>query len=181
MIPFYYSANRNSLVNHELPDTRKPPAWSHPAVLLATCFWIGRIRPAPGTWGSAAAIPVIVALSYARLPLVLEVSLWVTLCCIGIPLCTIATRQLGGQKDPSSIVIDEFLAMPLVLLVVSPEQRTWPVILIAFLLFRLFDITKPPPCRQLENLPQGLGVMADDWAAAGLSACALFVISFFLS
>ena len=116
-----------------------------------------------------------------RLPLVLEVSLWVTLCCIGIPLCTIATRQLGGQKDPSSIVIDEFLAMPLVLLVVSPEQRTWPVILIAFLLFRLFDITKPPPCRQLENLPQGLGVMADDWAAAGLSACALFVISFFLS
>ena len=120
-------------MNHKLPDTRKPPAWSHPAVLLATCFWIGRIRPAPGTWGSAAAIPVIVALSYARLPLVLEVSLLVTVCCIGIPLCTIATRQLGGQKDPSSIVIDEFLAMPLVLLVVSPEQRTWPVILIAFL------------------------------------------------
>jgi phosphatidylglycerophosphatase A len=48
--------------------------------------------------------------------------------------------------------------------------------LFAFLLFRLFDITKPPPCRQLENLPAGLGIMADDWAAAGLAACTLFVI-----
>ena len=181
MIPFSYSDNRNSLVNHEPPNTGKPPAWSHPAVVLATCFWIGRIRPAPGTWGSAAAIPIIMALTYAKVPFFVELSLWLTVCCIGIPLCTIASSQLGGQKDPSSIVIDEFSAMPLVLLAVHPEQRTWLVVLIAFLLFRLFDITKPPPCRQLENLPHGLGVMADDWAAAGFSACVLFVILFFLS
>ena len=180
MIPFSYSDNRNSLVNNNLPTTGKPPAWSHPAVLLATCFWVGRLRPAPGTWGSAAAIPIIVALTYVRVPLFVEVLLWLAVCCIGIPICTIASCQLGGQKDPSSIVIDEFAAMPLVLLAVSSEQRTWFVILIAFLLFRFFDITKPPPCRQLENLPDGLGVMADDWAAAGFAACALFIIVLFL-
>ena len=126
--------------------------------------------------GSAVALPFIAALSLAEVPFFIEVQLWLTLCCIGVPICTIASRQLGGQKDPSSIILDEFAAMPLVLLVVPSQQRTWLVMLIAFLLFRLFDITKPPPCRQLENFPDGLGIMADDWAAAGLAACTLFVI-----
>lgn len=164
-------------MNNEPSDVTKPAAWGHPAVLLATVFWIGRARPAPGTWGSAAALPIITALSFAQFPLFIECVFWLAVCCIGIPICTIASRQLGGQKDPSSIILDEFAAMPLVLLVVPSQQRTWLVMLLAFLLFRLFDITKPPPCRQLENLPDGLGIMADDWAAAGLAACTLFAIT----
>ena len=44
-------------------------------------------------------------------------------------------------------------------------MASWPVALAGFLLHRLFDITKPPPARQLESLPTGLGIMADDWAA----------------
>ena len=164
-------------MNNEPSDVTKPVTWGHPAVMLATCFWIGRVRPAPGTWGSAAALPVIAALSFAQLPFFTECAFWLTVCCIGIPVCTIASRQLGGQKDPSSIILDEFAAMPLVLLIVPSQQRTWVIMLLGFLLFRLFDITKPPPCRQLENLPEGLGIMADYWAAAGLAACTLFVIT----
>ena len=163
-------------MNTEPFDATKSTAWGHPTVVLATCFWIGRLRPAPGTWGSAAALPIIAALSFAQIPLFLELLLWVTVCCIAVPVCTIASQQLGGNKDPSSIVLDEFAAMPFVLLVVPPQERTWLIMLLAFLLFRLFDITKPPPCRQFENLPAGLGIMADDWAAAGLAACTLFAI-----
>ena len=164
-------------MNNDPSDATKPVAWGHPAILLATCFWIGRLRPAPGTWGSAAALPFIAALSLAEVPFFIEVQLWLTLCCIGVPICTIASKQLGGQKDPSSIILDEFAAMPLVLLVVPAQQRTWLIMLLAFLLFRLFDIMKPPPCQQLEKLPNGAGIMADDLAAAGLAAGTLFVIT----
>ncbi|MEC7709699.1 MAG: phosphatidylglycerophosphatase A, partial [Planctomycetota bacterium] len=87
-------------MNNEPSDATKPVAWGHPAILLATCFWIGRLRPAPGTWGSAAALPFIAALSLAEVPFFIEVQLWLTLCCIGVPICTIASKQLGGQKDP---------------------------------------------------------------------------------
>ena len=115
-------------MNNEPSDATKPVAWGHPAILLATCFWIGRLRPAPGTWGSAAALPFIAALSLAEVPFFIEVQLWLTLCCIGVPICTIASKQLGGQKDPSSIILDEFAAMPLVLLVVPAQQRTLSLI-----------------------------------------------------
>ena len=134
-------------------------------------IWIGLVFIA------IAALPFIAALSLAEVPFFIEVQLWLTLCCIGVPICTIASKQLGGQKDPSSIILDEFAAMPLVLLVVPAQQRTWLIMLLAFLLFRLFDIMKPPPCQQLENLPNGAGIMADDLAAAGLVAGTLFVIT----
>ena len=104
-----------------------------------------------------------------------EVILWLLLNIVGVPICTVAARQLGGLKDPASIVLDEATAMPLVLLVVPAAGRSWIVIFLAFGLFRLFDITKPPPCRQIERLPAGLGIMADDWAAAGLAAATLAV------
>lgn len=163
-------------MNTEPSAATKSAAWGHPTVVLATCFWIGRLRPAPGTWGSAAALPIIAALSFAQIPFFLELLLWVTVCCLAVPVCTIASQRLGGNKDPSSIVLDEFAAMPFVLFVIPPQERIWLTMLLAFLLFRLFDITKPPPCRQFENLPAGLGIMADDWAAAGLAACTLLAI-----
>lgn len=115
------------------------------------------------------------AVSWAEFPLTTELALWLLLNGLGVPVCTVAARQLGGLKDPASIVLDEATAMPLVLLVVPVADRTWLLGLFAFGLFRLFDITKPPPCRQVERLPAGLGIMADDWAAAGLAAATLAV------
>ena len=79
---------------------------------------------------------------------------------IGIPLCTAAGRALGGKKDNQAIIWDEIVTMPIVFLLVP--LTNWKIALAGFLLHRLFDITKPPPAGQLEQLPDGLGVMADD-------------------
>lgn len=157
-----------------------PANWWHPAVLAATCGGIGRLRPAPGTWGAAVGLAAAAVVSWAELPLAAELPLWLLLNGMGVPICTAAARQLGGAKDPGSIVLDEATAMPLVLLVVPVADRTWMIGLLAFGLFRLFDITKPPPCRQIERLPAGLGIMADDWAAAGLAAATLAVATRFV-
>ena len=115
------------------------------------------------------------------LRLVVESCLVAALCVVGIPLCSEAAALLGRGKDPSAVVYDEFAAMPLTLLVVPPASRTPLVLAVAFVLFRVFDIWKPFPCRQLERLPRGLGIMADDWAAAAWAAVVLAVASRWLS
>ena len=83
---------------------------------------------------------------------------------IGVPLTTAAGRALGGKTDNQAIVWDEIVTMPIVFLWVP--LANWNVALAGFLLHRLMDITKPPPAGQLERLPDGLGVMADDLMAA---------------
>ena len=90
------------------------------------------------------------------------------ICLLGVPLCTRAGRDLGGKKDPQAIVWDEIASVPIVFLWVP--LSSWRVGLAGFVLLRLFDITKPPPARQLERWPEGLGIMADDWIA-GIYAC----------
>jgi phosphatidylglycerophosphatase A len=89
---------------------------------------------------------------------------------IGIPIATAAGRELGGKKDNQAIIWDEIATTPIVFLLVP--LANWKVAALGFLCHRLFDITKPPPARQLEVLPDGLGVMADD-CAAGIYACLL--------
>ncbi len=101
----------------------------------------------------------------------------VAVCIAGIPICTIAARKLGGLKDPGCIVLDEIASLPITFFLVPHELLSRPlVLLIGFALHRLFDITKPPPARQLERLPEGLGIMADDWAAGAYSCLALHAI-----
>jgi phosphatidylglycerophosphatase A len=101
----------------------------------------------------------------------------IAICLAGIPICTVAALRMGGLKDPGSIVLDEIASMPIVFFFV-PDAVTgrWPVLAAGFLLHRIFDITKPPPARQLERLPTGLGIMADDWAAAAYACLALHVV-----
>ncbi len=98
-----------------------------------------------------------------------------TLFVIGIPLCTVAGRALGGSKDNQAIIWDEIVTMPIVFLIV--QLTNWKIALAGFLFHRLFDITKPPPCAQLEHLPDGLGVMADDLVAAIFACAALLGLS----
>ena len=82
---------------------------------------------------------------------------------VSVGICTRAARLLGG-KDPQSIVLDEIAALPLVFLTTGiPQGR---VLLAGWLLFRLFDILKPPPARQYERFPAGWGIVADDVVAA---------------
>lgn len=149
------------------------PLW---ATLVGTFFGIGRLRPGPGTWASAAAVLLWAALAHAlapplRTPIVSILAVLVTL--IGIPAATQVARS-SGIKDPQFVVIDE-VAGQLVALVAVP--LAWKSFLAAFILFRVFDILKPPPVRQLEALPEGTGIVLDD-IAAGLYA--LFVVHLFL-
>lgn len=140
---------------------RAPARW---AVLVATGFGVGRLRPAPGTWASA--ITVILWWLFARLT-PLQVHFWLAIflalltVIVGIPA---ATRvALGsGQKDPQFVVIDE-VAGQLIAMIAVPVA--WKSLLISFILFRGFDIVKPPPIRSLEQLPGGWGVVLDDVAA----------------
>jgi phosphatidylglycerophosphatase A len=91
---------------------------------------------------------------------------------IGVPICTRAGRALGGSKDNQAVIWDEIVTVPVVFLLV--QLTTWKIALAGFLLHRLFDITKPPPCAQLERLPDGLGIMADDLMAAIYACVSLY-------
>ena len=131
---------------------------------LATCFKIGHLPIAPGTWGSlAAVIGWWLWLQYID-PLVFIV-LIITIFIIGVFATNIIIDH-NGEKDPSRIVIDEVAGQWLGLLML-PDDRLY--IAGAFILFRLLDIIKPWPIRQLEQLPKGWGVMLDDMLAGLLT------------
>ena len=78
---------------------------------------------------------------------------------------------MSGRKDPGHVVIDEVVGQWITL--AGAVQLDWQSCLIGFILFRLFDIWKPPPVRQLEALPNGVGIMADDVMAGLYGACVL--------
>jgi phosphatidylglycerophosphatase A len=145
--------------------SRHTPLW---ATLAGTFFGIGRVRPGPGTWASAATVVLWAAAAHTVVPslrttVAISSALLITL--IGIPAATQVARG-SGIKDPQLVVIDE-VAGQLVALIGVP--LAWKSFLAGFILFRVFDILKPPPVRQLEALPEGTGIVLDD-IAAGLYA-----------
>ena len=147
------------------PDRRTLWAWT-----VATFFGAGLGRPGPGTWGSTGALLVWAAFVWAVHPsktalLIALVAGIVSAIALGVPAATIAARE-SGRHDPGFVVIDE-VAGQWIALLGSPAD--WRHALIALVLFRLFDITKPFPARQLERLPEGWGIVFDD-VAAGLYA-----------
>ncbi len=165
----------------EVPSSAPKVPWLAPAVLLATAGGLGRVPFAPGTFGALLGLPLAaVAVAIAErfddglAGRFVEAAIIVAVCLIGIPICSRAAR-LMGKKDPGAIILDEVASMPLALLIVPPEARTPVVLAVAFVLLRIFDIGKPFPCRQLEKLPAGLGIMADDWAAAAWTTACLAV------
>jgi phosphatidylglycerophosphatase A len=170
-----------------MPDAPSPPhsPWLDPSLIVATCGWVGRIPFAPGTFGSLVGLPLSLATGAAaawlagwsgqRDPattILVEIALIAALVLASIPLCTRAARLLGTE-DPGAIVLDEAVAVPTVLALVPVAARHAAVLAAAFVLFRVFDILKPPPIRQTERLPEGLGIMADDQVAAGFAAAGL--------
>ncbi len=91
----------------------------------------------------------------------------------GIWSATLTAKQLQ-QKDPHAVVVDEVLGQWLTL--AGAATLNWKSWLAAFALFRIFDIWKPPPARQLEALPGGIGIVADDLMAAIYGALAIFIL-----
>jgi len=137
---------------------------------VATFFGAGFGKPGPGTWGSVAAVLLWAAFAWGLHPtpqtlfLALLAGIALTLV-FGIPAATIVARE-SGRHDPQFVVIDEVAGQWIALL---GSAANWRHALIALILFRLFDITKPFPVRQLEALPEGWGIVLDD-VGAGLYA-----------
>ncbi|MGB2000091.1 MAG: phosphatidylglycerophosphatase A [Candidatus Puniceispirillaceae bacterium] len=144
-------------------------------MMLATLGPVGRFRPAPGSWGSAAA--VLVAAGLVQLGgWTLEIAALIV-CVLGVRAADIYDRETGS-KDASDIVIDEVAGQWITLLVVPFDWRWW---IAAFVAFRLFDILKPGPVRLAERLPGGYGVMADDIVAGALAAACLLALQWALA
>jgi phosphatidylglycerophosphatase A len=149
-------------------DRKTAWAWA-----VGTFLGAGRLRPGPGSWGSAAAallwLAAAMGLHLSPAPLS-----WVTLTAafaalaIGIPAATRVEQESGGV-DPGHVVIDEVAGQWIALI---HSRVNLSHLLAGFLFFRLFDIVKPWPARQLEGLPGGWGIMLDD-VAAGVYALLL--------
>ena len=148
-------------------QSENPTRW---AWAVATFFGAGYGKPGPGTWGSVAAVLLWAACAWGLHPaprtLLFILLVGIALALIaGVPASTIVAREYG-RKDPQFVVIDEVAGQWIGLLGCPSD---WRHALIALVLFRLFDITKPFPARQLESLPGGWGIVFDD-VAAGLYA-----------
>jgi phosphatidylglycerophosphatase A len=149
----------------------RAPLW---AKLVATFFGAGLLHPGPGSWGSAATILIWWLLSRWINPHwqpAAAILLATAAVVVGIPAAT-RMAHATGLKDPQFVVIDE-VAGQLITLIAVPVS--WKSLLLGFILFRGFDIVKPPPVRQLEHLPEGIGIVLDD-VGAGLYALAIMQV-----
>jgi len=143
--------------------------------LIATFFHVGYLRPAPGTWGSLAALPCAWGLHVAGGPLLLGLGVSVAFT-LGMWATSLETKGTYDH-DPSEIVIDEVAGQWLAFLPVSVGAAhagvaltaLWPGWVTAFIAFRLFDIWKPGPIGWADRRGDALGVMLDD-ILAGLAA-----------
>ncbi len=159
-----------------LPGKKTAWAWA-----VGTFFGAGLMRPGPGTYGSCAAVALWFGAIHLWHPS-LTTQVWGTLAAaliataIGIPAATIVARE-SGREDPGHVVIDEVAGQWVALIAIPAD---WKHAALGLLLFRAFDITKPPPVRQLERLHGGTGIMLDD-IAAGLMALAVghFILLWF--
>lgn len=121
--------------------------------IIASCFYVGYIPGAPGTYGSLFAL--IFISQFSSLTKNYSILIFIV---IGLIFSTLMEKQTGIEDD-QRIVIDEFVGMLITFYYVSPNLL---YLGIGFILFRLYDIYKPYPIMKVQNLPSGLGIMLDD-------------------
>jgi phosphatidylglycerophosphatase A len=131
-------------------------------LLVATGFGLGWLPWAPGTFGSLIGLPL--AWWLLGYPLWRQVLIMAVLLAVAVPLCHWASLWLGGGDAPQ-IVADEYLAFPIAVIGLAMARCPW-VIGVAFVIYRLFDVTKPPPINHIEAIGGGLGIVLDDVMAA---------------
>ncbi len=152
---------------------------------IATCFGLGWLPVAPGTWGSLPPAIVFGLLMYSGVPRIATAIVVAAMVVVGGVACLCfasASVTAVGKNDPHEVVSDELAGQALTFLIIAlllPRPLSggegFLVALLGFLLFRAFDIFKPWPIRKLERLPGSLGILADDLAAGLVSAVILYV------
>jgi phosphatidylglycerophosphatase A len=153
--------------------------------LITTCFGLGLLPIAPGTWGSLPPAAIFAGLYAVGLSSLWMAVIFAMLTIISSFFCIIfspAAIEATGKKDPGEVVIDEFAGQSLtflpLIIIYDPEVYSADLIAITiagFLLFRLFDIIKPWPVKKLEKFPAGWGILADDLGAGVLASICLVV------
>lgn len=153
--------------------------------LLTSCFGLGFLPIAPGTWGSLPPAIVFAGMCFfgasalaISLVMVIIAIIFSFICVTYAPAAIKAT----GNDDPGQVVADEVAGQAVTFIAASAVGTQSIVIaaLTGFLAFRFFDILKPPPCRKLEKLPAGWGILADDIAAGIYAAIFLQICIRFL-
>ena len=147
-------------------------------LFLASGLGLGLVAPfAPGTFGSLPGV----ALAYAttRLPLSLQIAACTALTLLAIPVCGAAERALG-IKDDGRIAADEWMLFPIAVIGLPLASLPWWSMVLFFCVVRAIDIVKPWPCRGLQSLPGGRGVVADDFVANLYSLAVNWAIAAFL-
>ncbi len=149
------------------------------AIWIATGLGSGYSPIAPGTAGSVVGVLLAVAVHKFQFqwPVVPLAVLAGLLLAIGVWSAAIA-EKFFGRVDPGQVVIDE-VAGQVITLLFAPKF-TWPWLLAGFLLFRIFDIIKPFPARQAEQLHGGWGIMMDDVIAGFYSLISLMLLGHFI-
>lgn len=145
--------------NVSVPDAFHKTGWNGKiALILGTWFGAGLMPRASGTFGTLAAIPLVLigclgsGWSIAALAVLIPIAIW----------AAHRTQQLLGRPDPSQVVIDEVAGF-LVTLLLLP--LSWQSVAMGFILFRFFDVIKPWPVRWAEGLKGGVGIVLDDLLA----------------
>jgi phosphatidylglycerophosphatase A len=147
------------------------------AKVLATWFGCGLSPFAPGTVGSAAAVGIAFALAKFAAFQPWEFPILAAVLFAPAVWAAGTAAEAARIKDPGFVVIDEVIGQWIALAGARElNGKSW---LLAFLLFRLFDIWKPAPVRQLEALPGGLGINADDAMAGVYAALVLWLAGWF--
>jgi phosphatidylglycerophosphatase A len=180
----------------EIVAEPKQPRSAKDYLALAIATWgVGYLPLAPGTWGSLVGIGVYALVRGGALTLFFGIAkppvhdlghiyygvltIEVVAVCIITLVGTWAashTEKLSGKKDPGKVVVDEVAGQFIALIPVPMMVDTaWWSMILAFILFRFFDIVKPYPARKLESLEAGLGIMADDIVAGIYAAIGVAV------
>lgn len=145
------------------------------ALFVASGFGSGYGPTAPGTFGTAAAALLVLGLRQTGLPAqttLIALAILASVACLAVG--STVERLIEG-KDPGFVVIDEFAGFFVALALPGTAWPNYEELLVAFLLFRLFDIIKPPPARQLQSLRGGLGIVIDDLIAGLYALGGLYV------
>lgn len=153
------------------------------AVKLATLFGIGSVKYCPGTVGSFFGT-ILYAVTIRKVTILPRSLVMLFILILSLIVCDIAEKILK-KHDPQEVILDEFVAMPFVFFGIeeyfSQKLSVAFIMIIGFIIFRIFDILKPIGINRLQKLPGGIGIVADDIAAAICSNITLKALGVCLS